>query len=391
MSLEEFDYPIITKETKCNNCNKQKLCHQCNECFVFTCDNCILGTIRNPRFPQCNNCNNIFIELSISNPNYARIVNIINKRLNNNYRYKNFHDIKIKEIDELAKEIDKKLWTLLRIVIRDIRNGVKKIHKILVDIKDIFKFTKNIYHPQYFGYEYMKIFIDYPIIVEINNLLFEISIYRIYKSICDVSIYYEPNFDKLKDYLSDYVSDGKFDYLKSTNCKYFNINNSIEKLIHNCINAKQSCNDDKNKHEECHSNICIFENKYYKYDIDYSQCPKCNKYNRKFENYTQIYCVKCKTIYDDISKQRETHIKNPSIYWFTEYCKYSYIYYTHINNGLYNTIIRIQFDRFIDKLISKYKNKSHKDIIHIIKSLPSQSNFYMIFRFILINLKEEYD
>lgn len=386
MSLEDYDYSIITKNTKCNNCNKQKLCHQCNECFVFTCDNCILGTVKKPRFPQCNNCNNIFVELSISNPNYARIINNIRQRIQVNYKPKSYHNINIKEIDELVKDINKKLWTLSRIVIRDIKNGVKKIHKLLKDIIYIIKFIKcikrndNIYYHYYC--HYIKININYPIIVEINNLLFEIFIYIIYKKICDNSIYYEPNFDKLKDDMSDFVNDGKFDYLKSEHIIRINKNHIIYKLIYNCVNAKNICISGK-RHKECVSDICIFEYKYYKNNIDYSQCPKCKRYNRKFENYTQVCCSRCMLLYNFITKQIETHIINPSIYWYIDECKYS-----HVGIGLHNTTLSIQLDKYIDKLISKSENKSHTDIIHKIKSLPQHTNFYMIFKHILSMLKE---
>jgi hypothetical protein len=385
MSIEDFEYSIITKETKCNNCNKKKLCHRCNECFVFTCNKCIIGTIRNPRFPKCNNCNNIFVELSISNPNYGILLDNLNARLKNNYKYKNFHNIKIKEIDEIAKEIDKKLFVLSRMIIRDIRNQhndfgkCRIICRIIKDIKHTYRSSEIINNRNYVYYEYIEININYPIIIEINNLLFEFNIYKLYKKVCNEHIYYEPNFDKLKDCLCDYVNDGKFDYLKTPQFIYFDHNNPIEKLICNLVNIEYSCTnyESKDKHKECVSNICIFDHKYYKNNIDYSQCPKCNNYRRKFENCPQIYCIKCKILYDNITKQIETHIINPTIY------------YVDANYTLKNKILNIQFNKFIDKLICKYKNKySYKYIINKIKSLSRYTNFYMIFVSIIERLQD---
>lgn len=379
MSLADYDYPIIIKTFICNMCNKQKTCLQCNECFIMTCNDCILGTTNNPRFPKCNNCNHIFVELKIIDNRYNIV---LNKYINKFYKHRTkelykFHNVKLEETELLLQSIQEKLFTLSIIIMQDIIHD-KSLYKLLKAIinvnKIILNYKKICSSAYYYKYTYLVYYEKYPVIYEINNLLFEIFIHTMYTHVCNSNEYYEPTFDKIKDYLYDYTINGNFDYSKKYHTTYINKTCDIYLIINKMTNAKSSRSCSTKLHPECSEKICKYYYNYYKDNPNYSLCTVCNKFNAIFEYCQQIYCERCKMLYDSISMKPEKFILNVFVY------DISTVYFKNLNfvraieftYRINERIEKIQLSSYIEKL--SIKNRK------LLKTNPNtESNLYKIF------------
>lgn len=378
MSLEDYDYQIIIKTSICNMCNKQKTCIQCNDCFVMTCNDCILGTTRNPRFPKCNNCNHIFVELKIIDNRYNIV---LNKYIDKFYKhvkkelYK-FHDIKLEETKLLLQSIQEKLFTLSISIMHNIvtNRNLYKLLKTVIDVnKTILKYEKLCTFNNY-SYKYLPYYEQYPVIHEINNLLFEIYIHTVYKYVCNFNEYYEPTFNKIKYYLHDYTINGEFDYSKKCHETYVNRKCDIYMIIKKMTNAKSVRECSIQSHPECNEKICKYYYNYYKDNPNYLLCTVCNIFNPKFENCQQAYCRKCMILYDSITLKPEEFILNAYVYdmraaYFTNLHFVNDIEFTY---RLHERLDKIQLNSYIKKLPA--------DIRKLLKTnISVNSNIYKIF------------
>lgn len=332
MSLKDYDYPVVNKESICNNCNKYILCHQCNECFAMTCNLCILYHFKSPRFPKCNNCNNLFIcgELDISKTLYDNVTYSVDRdilKYHAKIRKPN-ENLRMKELDDVCKELKDKLFILMRELSYDMKKD-NSLCKLFILSKKLYANIKN--NNVCFYSEYLTSNERYPLISKINNLYFKYHIYKKYLIICIESIYYEINIEKLKMNLADYITDDEFDYTKSLDDKYADYGEFVYCIIFETTNSIKLCTVD-NCEIDCYANI----KKYLNNKKDLSYCNKCRHYNIKFKNYSQIYCIVCKNIYDCITLKSESFITNP-LCIVNKYC----------NN---DRIMQLRFKKYLDKL-----------------------------------------
>ena len=348
MSLKDYDYPVVNKRANCNTCNKQKICHQCNECYVMTCTKCILYQFGYPRIPKCNNCNNLFMKGELmddggfADKHYNKVIRVIEQETDNHKTLctvlnKNEKiEIKIKEIFELKERLYNLVFSFRQKLVDEMieNSRISFVDKTLIEL---YRSCKDITMLDTYN-RYLINNDKYPEIVEINNTLFECYIYLHCNLLCRHSIYYDFNIKRLKKKLSKYVVDNKFIYNKDYGEFY-----EVDKLCRNALKIVNFCNK-KDCTIECYKN----KKQYCDTNPRLSLCPKCNHYNFKYKNCNQIYCIICANIYDYITLKTESFITNPLC----------------IINGMYT-------DNFNDKVRSiqyyKYIEKLPEDLLTFIK------------------------
>lgn len=309
------DYKIVVDNFKCNICDKMKLCLQCNECFVTTCVGCI-------NIIKCNNCNNLFTKYElelIGFKKYKDKMNIVDREIKKHlemyeidiYKYTDWtKSIKNDILDNLKKcviELTREIFNNLNVncdkhLIKLFRQ-VRSMELVIITLDDYLWYT-------------IEEFEKFPLIDIINQLIYTYVVYNYCSNFDNIRyIYCEFDKDKLADDIKHTIKSRTY---RTKN--YFDIKSMID-LYRKCY---YKCGGYNKKHNEC-GNICKYYLKYYDDIKDKIICNKCNHYNFRYMEYTQIYCTNCSNIYDIISGKTESFIINPIIvynYNNSNYCKH---------------------------------------------------------------------
>ena len=365
--MEEYDYKIVTGKFKCNICEKVKLCLQCNECFVTTCSSCI-------NILKCNNCNNLFMQYElelIGYKNYEKNIFDINCRIRKHLKlyycatnkYFRWIDIKLQKINI---EIKTNIRELIRIVYNDLRaNKDKKLIKLFMCIHDV-QFDK--YNNKYIDLENK----DYDLIDKINRLICTYKIYSACKTVASRVIYITFN-DNIEDMINEFVS--------SRDCIIV-YKEDIRLLIDQVRECYYDCGISGDKHIGC-GEICKYYLKYYEDIKDKILCTNCGTYNFKYEDCPQIYCKKCRKLYDIISGKFESFIINPIAIYYLGSGDYIEVTIKNYKCLQYKNSLPLHlFEEFKSRKVGK-KAIALGDTSKLMKIKPNlinkDSNWYKIF------------